>query len=40
VRCYDGGGNLQISEPANPYPGGATGLYSKTGDVGQISAVS
>ncbi len=30
VRCYDGKGEMQISEPAEPYPSGASGLYSKT----------
>ncbi len=30
VRCYDGGGALQIATPMPPEPSGATGLDSKT----------
>ena len=29
VRCYDGNGAVQISEPSPPHPEGATGLHSQ-----------
>jgi hypothetical protein len=30
VRCYDGSGALQVTEPAPPHPSGASGFHSKS----------
>ena len=33
VRCYEGNGVLQPTEPSSPHPDGATGIYGITETV-------